>query len=174
MKIKSIDFGRASFSYLDTHSQVSLVLLLLSLNRILLGWSWNSVEKIWIFILFTDNVKIAHKHNLFWSVSSPYSLQIRKNTDQRKGSIYGLFRAVSFSPDLIVASVWSMVQTYMFSDLQDDQDLKQDMLVGWGGIFFWNFSGGEGGQIGEDSMFCGSSVEGTCWGWSILLNELQK
>ena len=28
-----------------------------------------------------------------------------------------------------------MVQTYMFSDLQDDQDLKQDMLVGVGGFF---------------------------------------
>ena len=65
-----------------------------------------------------------------------------------------------------------MVQTYMFSDLQGDQDLKQDMLVG--GIFFWNFSGGGGGQKGEDSIFCGSSVEGTCWGWSILLNELHK
>ena len=148
MKIKSIDFGRASFSYLDTHSQVSLVLLLLSLNRILLGWSWNSVEKIWIFILFTDNVKIAHKHNLFWSVSSPYSLQIRKNTDQRKGSIYGLFRAVSFSPDLIVASFWNMVQTYMFSDLQDDQDLKQDM-----GFFSEILVGEKGDKSGRIQCF---------------------
>ena len=43
-----------------------------------------------------------------------------------------------------------------------------------GGIFFWNSSrGGQNG--GGGSIFCGSSVGGTCQGWSIFLNfQLQK
>ena len=44
-----------------------------------------------------------------------------------------------------------------------------------GGIFFWNSSRGGQNGGGGGSIFCGSSVGGTCQGWSIFLNfQLQK
>ena len=51
------------------------------------------------------------------------------------------------------------------------QDFKQDMLMG--GFFSEILVGGD--KWGGGSIFCGSSVGGTCQGWSIFLNfQLQK
>ena len=52
------------------------------------------------------------------------------------------------------------------------QDFKQDMLMG--GFFSEILVGGDK-MGGGGSIFCGSSVGGTCQGWSIFLNfQLQK